>query len=149
MNAVSSRLRRAAPLSAVLLCLSLATAASAADIELTVTGVSGNSGNLIVALLTPDNDFPRDENPYASKMKKVHRGEPTFRFTNIAPGIYAIAVYHDENGNGKLDSNLLGMPTEAYGFSNNARGSFGPPDFRDAVFTVGADPVRLSVKVEK
>ena len=51
-------------------------------------------------------------------------------------GNYAIAVYHDKNKNGKIDTNLLGIPKEDYGFSNDARGKFGPASWNDAVFKV-------------
>lgn len=53
-------------------------------------------------------------------------------------GDYAIAVYHDKNENGKLDANFLGIPKEDYGFSNNARGRFGPASWKDASFSVNS-----------
>ena len=62
------------------------------------------------------------------------RGEITWRIDDLPFGRYAISAYHDENGNGELDTGLFGIPSEDYGFSNNARGGFGPPDFADAAF---------------
>ncbi|MGZ8876304.1 MAG: DUF2141 domain-containing protein [Halobacteriota archaeon] len=59
--------------------------------------------------------------------------------TNLDPGQYAITPFHDENGNGKLDRNALGVPTEPYGFSNNVQSFFGPPAFKKAVMQVSAD----------
>ena len=56
-----------------------------------------------------------------------------------APGRYAVRAFADENGNGKLDTNLLGMPTERYGFSNDAKGNRGAPDFEAAAIGVDAD----------
>jgi uncharacterized protein (DUF2141 family) len=56
--------------------------------------------------------------------------------TNLDPGPYAIILFHDENGNGKLDKNALGVPTEPYGFSNNVQGFLGPPAFEKAVMLV-------------
>ena len=58
--------------------------------------------------------------------------------TNLDPGQYTIILFHDENGNGKLDKNALGVPTEPYGFSNNVRGFLGPPDFEEAIMEVNA-----------
>ena len=55
---------------------------------------------------------------------------------DLAYGQYAIAVYHDKNKNGLLDTNMLGIPLEEYGFSNNARGRFGPASWSQAKFTV-------------
>ena len=70
-----------------------------------------------------------------------------FSFSNLPPGAYAVAVYHDENGNGRLDTNLLGLPTERYGFSNNARRIlFFPPSFA-ARFTVSALGTTISVRL--
>jgi uncharacterized protein (DUF2141 family) len=54
---------------------------------------------------------------------------------DIQPGNYAVAIFHDVNQNGKLDKNIFGIPTEDYGFSNNARGSFGPPSYKDCSFS--------------
>lgn len=55
----------------------------------------------------------------------------------LQPGRYAVAVIHDENGNGKLDTNAFGMPTEGFGFSNNPRITFGPPSFATSSLLVG------------
>jgi uncharacterized protein (DUF2141 family) len=53
-------------------------------------------------------------------------------FNNLEAGRYAIILFHDENGNGRLDKNFWGVPTEPYGFSNDAGGFLGPPKFDDA-----------------
>ena len=51
-------------------------------------------------------------------------------------GQYAANAFHDENDNGELDTNLIGIPTEGYGFTNDPRTTFGPPDFEDAAVNV-------------
>jgi uncharacterized protein (DUF2141 family) len=61
--------------------------------------------------------------------------------------VYAVAVVHDRDGNGKLNTNLLGMPREKYGFSSDARGTFGPPSFDDASFAVREPSVSVVVRV--
>jgi uncharacterized protein (DUF2141 family) len=61
----------------------------------------------------------------------------TVIFGNLEPGRYAAIAFHDENRNGKLDKNFLGVPAEPYGFSNSARGFLGPPTFRDAAVVLG------------
>ena len=58
-------------------------------------------------------------------------------FSNVQPGRYAAIAFHAENGNGKLDKNFLGVPTEPYGFSNNVQGFLGPPTFDDAAMALG------------
>jgi uncharacterized protein (DUF2141 family) len=55
---------------------------------------------------------------------------------NLKPAKYAIRYFHDENLNGKLETNKIGKPTERYGFSNNAYGMFGPKPFRDWLFEI-------------
>jgi uncharacterized protein (DUF2141 family) len=57
-----------------------------------------------------------------------------FTFDSIPPGNYAVAVIHDENGDGILNTNDMGIPSEGYAFSNDAKGMFGPPEFKDARF---------------
>lgn len=52
----------------------------------------------------------------------------------LKPGKYGVTAYHDINGNENLDTNMLGIPTEPYGFSNDARGTLGKPDYQDVLF---------------
>ena len=62
-------------------------------------------------------------------------GSVTYRY-DVAPGTYAIGIFHDVNLNNRLDNYFFGVPKEQYGFSNNARGFMGPPSFNDAAFSV-------------
>jgi uncharacterized protein (DUF2141 family) len=68
-------------------------------------------------------------------------------FSNVNPGRYAAIAFPDENSNGKLDRNFLGLPTEPYGFSNNAQGFLGPPTFGAAAIALvgGNETVRLTL----
>lgn len=68
-------------------------------------------------------------------------------FAGVAPGTYAVMVFHDENNNGKLDQAANGMPLEGYGFSRNARGHWGPPNFEAARFDIkpGANGITLDM----
>jgi uncharacterized protein (DUF2141 family) len=59
-------------------------------------------------------------------------------FSDLAPGQYAFRMFHDVNGDGEMNTNVMGIPTEPFAFSNNARGSFGPARWEDAVFTLNA-----------
>jgi len=58
---------------------------------------------------------------------------------NLKPGRYAVRYYHDENLNGKMETNIVGKPTEGYGFSNNVIGKFGPPPFKKWLFEITDD----------
>jgi Uncharacterized protein conserved in bacteria len=59
--------------------------------------------------------------------------------SNLNSGKYAVRYYHDENLNGKMETNLVGKPTEGYGFSNNVIGKFAPPPFEKWLFEIGGD----------
>ncbi len=70
-------------------------------------------------------------------------------FPNLSLGKYAVAACHDADGNGKINRNPLGMPTEVSGFSNNARGSFGPPKFENATFAIGDGDATIRFAIAK
>lgn len=69
-------------------------------------------------------------------------------FDKVRPGTYGLSAFHDRNSNGKLDTNFLGMPTEDYCASNNARGVLGPPSFDDAKFTFRGGTARLEAQLK-
>ena len=71
-----------------------------------------------------------------SEGKPINASSMAFSFKGLGSGIYAVSIYHDENDNGKLDANFMGIPSEPYAFSNNAKGMFGPPSFEDCRFEV-------------
>lgn len=75
--------------------------------------------------------------------------DSTFRYTfdNLPYGNYAVAIYHDRNSNERLNRGLFGMPTEGYGFSNDAPANFGPADFDDAVFAIESTDVRIPIRM--
>jgi uncharacterized protein (DUF2141 family) len=72
----------------------------------------------------------------------------TWRINDVPYGDYGVAVFHDENSNGKMDKNVLGIPLEPYGFSNNVRITFGPPKWEEAKFTVKGSTAEVSIGVE-
>jgi uncharacterized protein (DUF2141 family) len=79
---------------------------------------------------------------HASLLKKtstIQKGQATVVFENLQPGNYAVQYYHDENLNDKLDTNLIKIPTEGYGFSNDAYSMFGPKSFDQWLVKVSKD----------
>ena len=78
---------------------------------------------------------------------KIEGGRARVVFEGIPPGGYAVAAYHDENGNGKLDTGFLGIPTEGLASSNDAKGFMGPPSFEKARVEVGPGENRITVRV--
>ena len=75
--------------------------------------------------------FPDGAGAVAAQWRSARNGVLEFVFTGLPAGKFAVAVFHDENGNDTLDTNLLGIPKEGYAFSENARGFAGPPSFVD------------------
>ncbi|OEK06935.1 DUF2141 domain-containing protein [Roseivirga misakiensis] len=107
-------------------------------ITVTVDGLRNEDGYVMVALHNGETEFPGDD-AFMTKSIAVEKGSVEIVFEEVPVGEYAIAVMHDENSNEELDFNSYGMPLEGYGFSNEAQGEMGPPDFDDAAFEVTED----------
>ena len=105
-------------------------------LSITLSGLASERGNVHLALYRQNDPFPSVHKSYKNKIQQA--ANRTVLFEDIPPGTYALAVFHDENKNGVLDKNIFGVPQEVYGFSNNARGTFSPPGFRDAAFELHA-----------
>jgi len=112
---------------AAALLLAAALPAAATELSFEITGIESAEGHVLVALY--------DEAQFLRKPIKAFRLKPdktlAGTFGDVQPGIYAVSVVHDENGNGRLDFNAVGFPVEKYGFSNNPF-LMGPPKFDDA-----------------
>ncbi len=112
----------------------LLLAASAGSLDVTVTGLKNTRGALIACLWNEKSGFPTcQKSPTAIKLKAAITGSSVkVTFPNVAPGSYAISVQHDEDGDGKLKTNFIGMPKEGVGVSNNPGGipSFGKAEVR-------------------
>ncbi|MEH6609562.1 MAG: DUF2141 domain-containing protein [Halioglobus sp.] len=67
---------------------------------------------------------------------------------SLPPGEYALSIFYDKNDNGKLDTNFIGIPKEPVALSNNARPKFGPPKYKDAVFTLGSEAATQNISIE-
>lgn len=112
--------------------------ALAADLHLSVVDGPAQPATLHVALFDSAQSYGANT-MLAAQTAPMNGGSATLSFRGLAPKRYALRVFADENGNGKLDSNLLGIPTERYGFSNDAMGNRAAPGFDAAAFQVDAD----------
>ena len=110
--------------------------AIAGELSVTIRGIESNAGQLMIAVVDSEAAFNGEGAAVLSLLIAPKPGELTFSTDALPDGAYGIRVMHDENGNGDMDSNLVGMPTEAWGFSNNAMGNFGPPGWSDIRFEV-------------
>lgn len=131
-------------LSAIAVFSALSTHAIAASVTIDVTNLRNSDGAVRIALHDGAEGFPASRKPIAMQTAPANADGVTFVFSGLAPGEYATTLFHDENANEELDTNMLGMPVEGYAFSNDAVGSFGPPSFEDALFEVGEDDLSLS-----
>ncbi len=103
-----------------------------------LTGIPSDQGVVRIALFDKSDGFTHHEFAVQKARFQAKAGTVNWTFDGVNPGRYAVAAYHDENDNGELDTNFLGIPTESYGFSNNVTGTFGPPSFQAASFEVAA-----------
>jgi uncharacterized protein (DUF2141 family) len=141
------------PLALAIGLLWLARPAAATELRVTIDGLRSSDGTILIGLYNSADSFNRaialadkegflnDPNRVAGVALKANEAmKGGVVLSNLQPGRYALILFHDENGNGRLDKNFWGVPTEPYGFSNNAQGFLGPPSFDDAAMTLdGSD----------
>lgn len=105
------------------------------------------AGGVLRVALCPGAEAYDREQGCLTRSVEVNEGVAQARFEGLAPGRYAIKAYHDINGNGKLDTNWMGIPKEPYGFGNDAMGAFGPPSYEQAAVKVDG-PVTVRVRMK-
>jgi uncharacterized protein (DUF2141 family) len=118
------------------------------NIDLTISEIKNKKGLIRVSLFNQDDGFPNDhEKAFRSISMEITELQLNFNIADLPTGEYALAILHDENENGKMDFNFLRMPKEGYGVSNNAKSSFGPPKFKDAIFLLSSDELSLEINM--
>lgn len=120
------------------------TVAGATELTVSIEG-AGQQGDLYVALFNGPEAFPGGT-PWANRRIEVDGGSPTVSFEDMPTGRYALAVYQDLNGNGKLDRNFFGIPSEPVGVSGET--GMGPPTFQEAAFRFESNPMRVVVTLD-
>lgn len=127
--------------------IGLAGAAEAGDLTIEILGARSEAGTLSIAVYDSAEGFMKEGHEAAALRVRARGGAKRVTLVGVPAGDYAVAVFHDENGNQKLDTNLVGLPTEGTGFSRDAVGSFGPPKFDAARVAVESTPVLLPIKL--
>ena len=102
------------------------------DLTVTVTNIQNTKGKVSFGLFRKQDSFPIKGKQFKGVSVETMKSKTKYTFQNLEKDAYALAVFHDVNNNGILDKNLVGAPTEAYGFSRNARGMFSAPSFEEA-----------------
>ena len=117
-------------------------------IHVEIGGFRTDKGQVLCTLFSSATDFPKHgEKALAHAHPGIAQREAVCEFSGIAPGRYAVSVFHDENSNGKMDTNFIGMPKEGVGASNDAKGRFGPPGFDAAAFQYTGGKLELKIKL--
>ncbi|HEU4792017.1 MAG TPA: DUF2141 domain-containing protein [Flavobacterium sp.] len=114
------------------------------NLTVSISGIKNNTGSLTAELYNTKEKFLKTS--YKTISSAIKSNSATVTFTEIPKGEYTVLVYHDENKNGKLDKNFIGMPKEPVACSNNAKGFMGPPKYEDAKFTVTTD-TKINIKM--
>ncbi|MBN2708898.1 MAG: DUF2141 domain-containing protein [Calditrichaceae bacterium] len=118
-----------------------------ASLTVKIINLENDKGQVLMALCNSEENYNDDGNPYKGVSAGIQDSIAVYTFENLPFGEYAVKVIHDENKNSELDTNFLGIPKEAYGFSNDARGTFGPPDYDDAKFMVNKEKSQIVIKL--
>lgn len=122
---------------AVLGTPSLVKADAGATLSVRVTGLSNGNGSVLCSLFRSADGFPGDHRKAYKKAEvTIKGGQATLEFKGLPPGDYAVAAFHDENGNDELDKGLLGAPTEGWGVSRNPGAKLRAPRWNEASFDV-------------
>ena len=120
-------------------------AATAADLTVYLTGLRNTNGYLRLSLYNRPETFLKADGRIARAKLAIEANPMIVQFTNLVPRSYAVSVHHDENGDGSLNRNLLGIPREGYGFSNDARPVLAPPSFSNAEVRVGLGGTTITI----
>ena len=118
------------------------------QVQLKIQNIKHAKGNMRVAFYKKGSGFPKEGSiTYAKEVKVNQTGEMNFIFTDIPYGEYAIAVFHDKNLNQKIDKNLVGYPTEPFGFSKNFKPRFSEPKFDDCNVAISQNSNTFTIKL--
>lgn len=131
--------------------LALACAGSAsAQVQLEIEGLAAASGSIFVSVYDSPDEWLGDNTLLTREVdiESARDGELVKVTLDLPAGDYALSIFYDVNDNDELDSNWIGIPKEPVALSNNARPKFGPPRYRDAVFTLGDEPVVQRVLID-
>jgi uncharacterized protein (DUF2141 family) len=118
------------------------------NLTIVITGLENDDGEVLISVSNSRNNYESEDPAFVSAKAKIENGQAEYIFEAMPFGEYAIKLFHDENTDGELDSNFLGIPTEDYAFSNNASGTFGPAVYDDAKFIFEQSETTMQISVD-
>ena len=113
-----------------------------------ITGFSNEEGNCRFALDNSKSVYEREDSVWIGKVLPIINKKVVVEIDSLEYGEYAVRVFHDENKNEKIDTNFLGIPTEDYGYSNDASDWFGPPSLEKAKFIFNKPKMTIEIEVD-
>jgi len=119
-----------------------------ASLTIRVTGLRNHKGQLIFGVFKSADGFPTEQEKSVNWQVKPIDADAVIFTASLPPGKYAASVLHDENKNNKMDMNLLGIPQEGYGVTNNPKPSFRAARFDEALFNLPEDGATLTISVQ-
>jgi len=115
-------------------------------VSIEVTNIKDKNGTVFIGLYDKEDVFKEVSKVYKGQVLEIGANVVRCRFEDIPNGTYSISVFHDENGNSKLDKNFFGVPKEGYGFSNNIRHLLRGANFEESSFEIASDK-NISIKM--
>ena len=140
MNLYKS-LKQVLVLSTVVFC------AESADLQVSIDHINSNQGVILAQLFTSNENYKKAHSK-ENTMIPAKTGSGELLFKNLEAGEYVVRMFHDENNNKKMDTNAFGMPSEGYGFSNEAVGNMGPPKYKDMIVLIKEQDVLVKTKTK-
>lgn len=119
------------------------------SLSVTLTGMKNQDGQLCFSLFNGAAGFPGGgEQAIAKQLIPANSPSPSIVFDNLEPGTYAVAAFHDANGDGLLNRGLMGIPREGFGFSNNPKILVGAPSFKKAAIALTQTQLAIQIQLK-
>ena len=137
-------MKKSISITLILLCASISISAQTSNVTVNIKEIGKRKGTIYVMLFKNEEGFPKEKDK-AYKIGKVteYGDEVSYTFQGVPLGNYALTFFQDEDGNGELDTNFMGIPKEPVGASNMIK--FGKPSYRKCVFVLGEEDMRMEL----
>jgi uncharacterized protein (DUF2141 family) len=119
-----------------------------ADLTIDITDLRDAKGSIRISVYSAPDGFMKDDSKANAKGVVSASADRKYITFHLPPGKYAVALFHDENDNGKLDTNFLGIPTEGYGVSNNPKPKFRAPRYKEALFDLPKEGKSANISLQ-
>lgn len=116
------------------------------SVTITIDNIKSTKGTIQIAFFNKAESFPKVGGEYKLVEFKISDGKTKFTIKDLPDGEYAIAIHHDENSDGKMNTNMIGIPKEGYAFSKNFKPKFSAPKFSDCAIRIDSDQ-KMTVKM--